>query len=754
MKPRTAFNPLTVLFLTLSLALLSGPASATIEWPQQIDAPEATIIIYQPQPEKLDGNRLSGRAAIALEVPGQDEPIFGAMWFSARLETDRDTDIATVLDFKVEKVRWPDSKDADEQRFTAIVEGTLPQNGFEISMERLAASLATAEIEEQSLAELKNDPPKILFSEELSVLLLFDGKPRFSPIENSPYERALNTPFAVVKEAKGNNHYLTSGSFWYQSRDALGPWSVTSNPPADLVQNMPKPDSEDPAPATPPKIVVATEPTELVSTSGKPKWTSLTGGELLYVENTETPWVRELATNNMYVLLSGRWYRSRSQQGPWTFVRPDELPASFQAIPPASDIGGLRTSVAGTPEAEEAVLDAAIPQTAAIKRSEAKLTVEYDGQPRFEKIKGTQVSYAVNTGAQVLEIDGRYYAVDNGVWFTSAAAAGPWVVADDVPEEQIAQIPPSSPVYNTTHVHVYNSTPEVVYVGYTPGYLWSFPYYGVPVYGTGWYYPPYYGRWYYPRPATWGFHVGYNPWTGWNFGVSWSNGFFRFGMSWGGGYGGYYRPWGCCGGWYGGGYHRPIVINTGNINIGNSINIGNQARIGDRMARNPEISNRMRDQNQNLYQRPESRDRVADRGPVTRDLPKARPAAGRDNNVFADRSGEVVRRDGDRWEQREQGQWKPVPEQRPAAKPEQRPAARPEQKPAARPEQRPAPLPSTKPSSRPAPQPSTRPSSRPSSRPAIDTRDLNRSHSARQTGASREMARPAPSGRQQPRRRN
>jgi hypothetical protein len=139
----------------------------------------------------------------------------------------------------------------------------------------------------------------------------------------------------------------------------------------------------------------------------------------------------------------------------------------------------------------------------------------YDGDPKFEKISGTKVAYAVNTGAQVLEIGGRYYAVDNGVWFTSSSAKGPWVVADSVPEDEISKIPPSAPVYNTTHVHVYQSTPEVVYVGYTPGYLWSFPYYGVPFYGTGWYYPPYWGSVYYPRAPTWGFHVGYNPWTGW-----------------------------------------------------------------------------------------------------------------------------------------------------------------------------------------------------------------------------------------------
>jgi hypothetical protein len=132
---------------------------------------------------------------------------------------------------------------------------------------------------------------------------------------------------------------------------------------------------------------VATEPTELIATDGKPSWKSLTGGEILYVENTETPWLRQLATGNMYVLLSGRWYRSKSTSGPWTFVRADELPAGFKEIPPASDIGGLRASVAGTDEADEAQLDAQIPQTTAIKRSEAKLEVQYDGAPKFEAIR-------------------------------------------------------------------------------------------------------------------------------------------------------------------------------------------------------------------------------------------------------------------------------------------------------------------------------------------------------------------------------
>jgi len=53
-------------------------------------------------------------------------------------------------------------------------------------------------------------------------------------------------------------------------------------------------DSTEPAPKAPPVIVVATKPTEVISTTGEPKWTPLPSGKLLYVENTETPWLRSL----------------------------------------------------------------------------------------------------------------------------------------------------------------------------------------------------------------------------------------------------------------------------------------------------------------------------------------------------------------------------------------------------------------------------------------------------------------------------
>ena len=86
----------------------------------------------------------------------------------------------------------------------------------------------------------------------------------------------------------------------------------------------------------------------------------------------------------------------------------------------------------------------------------------------------------------------------SGIWFTSTAVTGPWIVAAYVPST-IYTIPPSSPLYNLTYVQVYGSTPTVVYTGYTPGYTSMIVYNGVVVYGTGYVYSPWIGSvWYGP----------------------------------------------------------------------------------------------------------------------------------------------------------------------------------------------------------------------------------------------------------------
>jgi hypothetical protein len=291
-----------------------------------------------------------------------------------------------------------------------------------------------------------------------------------------------------------------------------------------------------------PQIFVSLEPAELIQTKGKAQMKPIEETELLYVTNTENHILLHTPNSKYYVLLSGRWFQSSSLNGPWDHTPGAELPEDFAKIPEEHSQASLLASVPGTPQAKEALIANSIPQTAAIKREEAKLKVKYDGAPKFVQIEGTSLKYAANTPTPVIQTkNNEYYAVENGVWFAASAPAGPWAVAAVVPAD-IYSIPASCPIHYVTYVKVYSSTPDTVYVGYTPGY------YGtvvsdeqVVVYGTGYYYSPYVGTVWYGAPYTYGCGAAF----GWSSSAGWSVGF-----SVGYGYPMYYPWWGPVGwGW-------------------------------------------------------------------------------------------------------------------------------------------------------------------------------------------------------------
>ena len=187
------------------------------------------------------------------------------------------------------------------------------------------------------------------------------------------------------------------------------------------------------------------------------------------MSNTDSDVLLHIKSQQHYVLLAGRWYVSAKMEGPWQYVPGEKLPSDFANIPEDAEMGTVLYAVPGTDVAKEAVLDAQIPQTAAVDRKKAKLMVEYDGDPKFENIKGTKMKYATNTGTPVIEVNKEYYACDQAVWFLADKTTGPWQVATSIPNE-IYSIPPDSPVYHVTFVRIYYVTEDVVYVGYTPGY--------------------------------------------------------------------------------------------------------------------------------------------------------------------------------------------------------------------------------------------------------------------------------------------
>ena len=243
------------------------------------------------------------------------------------------------------------------------------------------------------------------------------------------------------------------------------------------------------------------------------------GPGLEYVDDTESNLFRY--ETRFYYLVSGRWFGADQLRGPWEFVK--ELPDVFATIPADHKKGHVLAAIPNTDEARLAALEASLPRKATVSRDAGEnVSVFYQGEPQFEAIPGTiDVERAVNSSNDIVKVGVEYYLCDNAVWYVSTNAEGPWVVADKIPSV-IYTIPPSSPSYHVTHVHVYEdeSDSSSVSTGYSSGYTGVTVAFGVAMYGSGWYYPPYYGYhpygypYYYPYPYSYGASAWYNPNTG------------------------------------------------------------------------------------------------------------------------------------------------------------------------------------------------------------------------------------------------
>ncbi|MCF0056927.1 hypothetical protein [Dyadobacter sp. CY356] len=620
---------LAIVFL-ICLSVVSVKAQDT--WPKEIPyAGGGTIAIYQLQPEKLSGDNVTARAAVSIRKKSGDEPVFGAMWIQGQLSAGNN---ATLKNVTVRQSKFADNDNIDTDNFRKSVEQGFSNLRVQFSRDDIQAAIN----QEQSAENLKNDAPLIIYRDKPTTLIVLDGEPVEERDDDLQMIRVVNTPYLIVKNPDDNKYYLYGGSFWYTSNRVKDGWGYVKNIPSRIKSVDAKMNEEEKKASsenddiykftTPTDILVVTEPAEIIQTEGKPTYQAVQGSTLLYVNNSLDEIFKDIDSQKNYILIAGRWYNSTSLNGPWQYVPQNSLPPAFANIPAGSEKDGVLASVAGTEEADDALMEAQIPQTAKVDRSTARVEVNYDGEPRFVPIQGTNLSVAENADITVMQAaNNQFYALENGIWFISNNPYGPWQVANERPSD-VDRIPPSNAAYNARYVYIYETTPQYVYVGYTQGYMGNYIYGPTVVWGTGWHYRPWRGRYYRPRPVTWGFGMHYNPWAGWSmsFGLGFNVGWYHYGRSrpnYGGWFGppAYrppYRPWGWNGGYYGsrpgnGGYtNRPRP----NMTINRPVN-------GNRNGR-PDYGNN----NNNLY-----RDRksvVATRDNVFRPA-VVRPNSGRTN---------------------------------------------------------------------------------------------------------------------------
>ncbi|MBL9140290.1 MAG: hypothetical protein JNK53_00365, partial [Phycisphaerae bacterium] len=462
----------------------TGPAepapSKDPGWPRTFTKGGETVTLHQPQVDAWkDYDTIDFRCAVEVTLAGAKSPAWGVIAVHGDTSVDEEKTDVSITGMKIVAVRFPGAKDSDAAALKAAVMDLLPNKPvLHVSLQRVMAYMHSQPAPAGVAINLQ--PPPIYYSETPAVLVIFMGPPQFQLIEGTTLMWAVNTNWVMLKDTNRSQYYLMVGQSWMSAPDPLvGPWEPVSQLPgeflmlpqdaqwADVAKNVPGQPM-----AAPPNVIATTGPAELIVTNGAASFTPIQGTSLMYVDNPAMPVFLDAPTSTYYYLVAGRWFSAPQLTGPWAAASAS-LPAEFAKIPPGNTMGFVLASVPGTVEAKDAVLLAQVPHKATVNIQGTTVNVAYQGAPKFEPIQGTQMQYAVNTGYQVVNVNGHYYCCYNGLWFNSAAPTGPWVVCTSVPAV-IYTIPPSNPLYNCTYVQVYASTPTTVTVGYTSGYSGSY----------------------------------------------------------------------------------------------------------------------------------------------------------------------------------------------------------------------------------------------------------------------------------------
>lgn len=530
-------------------AVATAATESPDTWPHRMHVERGEALIYQPQVIAWPERRvLNTRIAVAVTPSGASNAVLGSIEVSFATHTDLATRRVTLTHAQLLKSHFPAADTAQAQRFDAAIASmlaSLPPKRVPLDMVLLSLR---GNSESAPAVALHNEPPQIFVSQRPASLLVFDGDPVMAPVAGTSLTIAVNTNWDVFVDGNTHTWYWLNDGAWLRAADFRGPWEPAGSLPAtfsalpsdanfaEVRKNLP---GRRLSAAQMPQVFVASRPAEVIVIDGAPRYVAIAGTRLQYVANSDAALFRDSGDGLTYFLVSGRWFSAPSLDGPWRFAT-DSLPPDFQRIPPAGPRGFVLVSVPGTVQAQEALIQAQIPQQATLDKASAKVEVVYAGEPKFEPIAGTPMAYAVNTSFDVVRVDSSYYACYQGAWFTAPTPSGAWLLAPSVPQV-IYTIPPANPLYPCTYVRVYAATPTSVTYGYTAGYTMGFISAGVIVYGTGYYYPPY--IWpapmpvFYPWPVTYRGATYYNPATG-----AWAHGGAIYGPFYGARGGSAYNP--------------------------------------------------------------------------------------------------------------------------------------------------------------------------------------------------------------------
>ena len=130
--------------LSVILIIINTQGQAQSEqtalWPKVIPLEQMSITIYQPEAESFDGNTLQVRSAFNI-YDGTRLPVFGAIWFKARVHIDRNTNSVFYENIEMVDVNFPDVTTDKKEEFNKLLEAVIPTWQFNSSLKDFTATI-------------------------------------------------------------------------------------------------------------------------------------------------------------------------------------------------------------------------------------------------------------------------------------------------------------------------------------------------------------------------------------------------------------------------------------------------------------------------------------------------------------------------------------------------------------------------------------------------------------------------------------
>ena len=227
-----------------------------------------------------------------------------------------------------------------------------------IALDRVLANIDTSQIIPKNVEGVKADPPPIFFSKTPAVLVNIDGDPIWSPIKDNDLHFAVNTNWDLFQHGPTKTFYLRNDTIVAEGRRREGPWTPAGTLP-DSFTKLPDDDNwkdvkasaaghRRSAPAEAPTVFVSLDAGGADSAERRAELSAGPGhGRAAVGQQHRQRRLPDGHTGTVYFLVPGRWFSAPDFGGPWTFATP-KLPEDFKKIPLEHPRSRVLASVPGT----------------------------------------------------------------------------------------------------------------------------------------------------------------------------------------------------------------------------------------------------------------------------------------------------------------------------------------------------------------------------------------------------------------------